>query len=113
MGAPKLRLLFLITSIIVVASIGLLNIPISEWNIDYLPKLSFLEGDSDLNRHTHSRYSRIAVIREGDLPFITKDTDETNDIVVSDSLGKQVIFTGGSNWDVPIFEEEMPIHNQF
>ena len=27
--------------------------------------------------------------------------------------GNKPIFQSGQNWDVPIFEEEMPVHSQF
>ena len=47
--ASKLRLLFVVTSIIVIASVGLLNIPISEWKVEYLPRLSFFEGRLEYN----------------------------------------------------------------
>ena len=34
---------------------------------------------SENTHHTKSRYSRIAVIRESDLPFVSMDEYETND----------------------------------
>ena len=48
-----------------------------------------LSGDTEISRHTPSRYSRIAVIRESDLPFATKDADEKNNIIVSSSHGNK------------------------
>ena len=103
-------MMFLFMSVLVIASIGLLNIQVPNWERTYLPIFSFFEGKFTTNhhysfknvssalfvfstiysqwiftnseniQHTKSRHSRIAVIREGDLPFANRDAGEKIDI---------------------------------
>jgi len=110
--ASKFKLMFVLMTVIVTVSMSLLNIQIPNWNEIHLPIFSFLDDTSENTHHTKSRYSKIAVIRESDLPFVSTDEYETNDNIPP-SYGKKPVFHAGGSWDVPIFEEEMPTHIQF